>query len=360
MTTYPADLFARIGEIMFGYDLGELVSIERNERGTVNTNFAVEVERCGKREKYFLRQYKSSIHPAEIQYEHSIVRHLIQKKLEFIARVHQTRGGPTYLTAHEQEISNPVYYALFDFLPGEDRYTWVDPGCSLEEVRSAARILAQYHHAVFDLETEGYRSEPKIRDLLPLISENIARVHRRPANTTIERYLLENAGWLRSEIEKNCEFLGRSEELGCQQIVIHCDYHPGNLKFFKDQVVGLLDFDWSKQDLRCFDFALALWYFFTDWGGRKDGRIRIEDAANFLSVYQQELNKSEGLRPLSEEEFDLLPELIKSSNFYILNWALEDIFNKDVGPNEYLGYLRHNIHSLQWLNQADFSALRNH
>ena len=36
---------------------------------------------------------------------------------------------------------------------------------------------------------------------------------------------------------------------------MHCDYHPGNLKWVDEQGVGLFDFDWSKLDYRVFDIA---------------------------------------------------------------------------------------------------------
>ena len=53
---------------------------------------------------------------------------------------------------------------------------------------------------------------------------------------------------------------------GCEykdliHMVIHCDFHPGNLKFQNNAITGLFDFDWSKVDVRCFDVALAIIYF---------------------------------------------------------------------------------------------------
>lgn len=50
-------------------------------------------------------------------------------------------------------------------------------------------------------------------------------------------------------------------------LVIHGDYHPGNVKFQDGKVSGIFDFDWSNADLRCFDVAIALLYFCSVWNG---------------------------------------------------------------------------------------------
>ena len=49
---------------------------------------------------------------------------------------------------------------------------------------------------------------------------------------------------------------------------IHCDFHPGNLKYENNRVVGIFDFDWSKIDLRLFDLRMAV----DDLGCRPGGR----------------------------------------------------------------------------------------
>jgi hypothetical protein len=95
------------------------------------------------------------------------------------------------------------------------------------------------------------------------------------------------------------------------ELVIHCDYHPGNLKFEDGHVTALFDFDWSKIDLRVFDVGLALFYFFAGWGGDLDGCLRLEPLGIFLQAYQERLRNSQGIGPLSKDEPCYLPAMIR-------------------------------------------------
>ena len=46
---------SEIKDILVNYDLGEPIDFERNERGFVNTSYAIETIKQGKNQKYFLR-----------------------------------------------------------------------------------------------------------------------------------------------------------------------------------------------------------------------------------------------------------------------------------------------------------------
>jgi homoserine kinase type II len=87
------------------------------------------------------------------------------------------------------------------------------------------------------------------------------------------------------------------DESDWPSIVIHCDFHPGNLKISAEEIVGLFDFDWSKIDLRCFDVALAGWYFFTSWRGELDGALRLAEFRTFLNTYQETFQDQAVLKP---------------------------------------------------------------
>jgi homoserine kinase type II len=88
-----------------------------------------------------------------------------------VARIHKTRAGQTYFRRLESPGDEyGVFYAIFDFLPGDDRYTWVGPHCLEGELTNAAVMLARFHAAVASLQPRGRRTEPKIIELLPLIT----------------------------------------------------------------------------------------------------------------------------------------------------------------------------------------------
>jgi homoserine kinase type II len=133
-------------------------------------------------------------------------------------------------------------------------------------------------------------------------------------------------------------------------IPIHGDYHPGNLKWADDQVVAIFDFDWSKMDLRLFDVAMAAIYFCSRWDGNRDGEFRCDKCELFMGAYQQELDRSAGLEPLTPAEQKLLPKMLDIANIYLIRWevsAYMDAAGSD--DDEYLTYLQHNIRMMHWL-----------
>jgi homoserine kinase type II len=340
-------------EILGHYDIGELIDWERNDRGYVNTSYAVEVAARDEKRRYFLRKYKRGIQEQELRFEHSVISHLVEEGFGLVARVFQARDGETYVRRFEDEDDKEgVFYAVFDFLPGEDRYTCINPACSDREVEAAAAVLAQFHSVVFDFVPKGSRGEPKVVDLLPMIAENSARCETKNKNTVFDAYLLGNRNAVLDNIERTRRALGEKYQ-DLVHLVIHCDYHPGNLKFQNGGIVGLFDFDWCKIDARCFDVALAIFYFCAAWEEGKDGELDLDQAALFLRAYQDTLPKTQGLGPLSDVELKCLPYMMNASNLYVLNWAIEDFYGKDVDPQEYLMWLRHSVRVMRWLDYQE-------
>jgi homoserine kinase type II len=338
-----------IQNILAYYDLGELVDYERNERGFVNTSFAITTRREGNIQRRFLRKYKPGIHEAEIQFEHSLIRHLLQQNTLPVACVYPTRQGVTYLHSFEHpQDTHGVFYAIFDFLPGEDKYTWVDPHCTPHEIDDAGRIFARYHSAVSGFTPQGQRDEPRILELFPAVTANVERGARYGKDRVYETYLLDALDEVLSAIRRNRDELSAPVAQNLPQLVVHCDYHPGNLKFKDEQVTGLFDFDWSKLDWRCFDLGLAAWYFFASWQANQDGKLDLPNFQKFLCAYQQTLGGSSGIGLLSSLERRYLPAMIQAGNLYILNWGLDDYLNKDIDPAQYLVYLRHCINFIRW------------
>ena len=150
--------------VLAAYDVGELDTSARDLRGTVNTSFFIDTLKDGRRGRYFLRRYKPTIQRDEIRFEHALIRHLTEHGECPVARVHATRDGSTVVER------GGAFYALFDYLPGEDRYTWVRPRCTLAELHASGRLLAQFHSDVATFRPPGHREEPRILRLLTIIT----------------------------------------------------------------------------------------------------------------------------------------------------------------------------------------------
>lgn len=359
MNNERAAVISEIERVLLNYDLGELYDVERNDRGYNNISYAIQTIINDEIKKYFFRQYKLGIQHSEIEFEHSVINHLIDKEFSLVARVFETRQGPTYSAMFlEGEFNSPIFYAIFDFLDGEDKYTWIDPKCSELEIKNAARVLAEFHNAVADITCIGERFEPKILDLLPQISQNVLTSLKKSKSTKFDEYLAEHKQLILDNCLATQESLNSSISSEWPEIVIHCDYHPGNLKFRGEEVVGLFDFDWSKVDLRCFDFALACWYFFSGWKDEQDGVLRLDGFHLFLEVYQAALADLPHLDPLNKSEIEHLGMMISAGNLYVLNWTIQDFYQIEADVDEYLVYLRHSINFMRWFEKFGLDSIQ--
>lgn len=339
------------------YDIGELTGVHMLERGCVNVSYEIQTRKGNETTLYFLRQYKRGIREEEVRFEHSLVSHLAKKGFTLSADIIPTRDGTTYvrhIDEHDEE-QGEMYFAVFEYLHGEDKYTWDNPACTEGELAEAARVLARYHRAVHDLKHLGTRYEARIINLLPTISGNLMKYAKRAGCTKFDAYYLKNLDHILNVIQTAQDLINPEEYRSLPQLAIHCDYHPGNLKFRDERVVGVFDFDWSKIDARCFDVALAVTYACTTWEGKEDGDLLPRRAALFLSSYQQEAAAGRegpgapGPGPLTEKEAGFLPNMIRASNLYVLNWDVDDYYIKKPNPFEYLIYLQHNVRTMRWI-----------
>lgn len=344
MSTDPA---RELQDVLAHYDLGELVEFEKNERGFVNTSYCIRTRAGGERHRYFLRKYKRGIREDELLFEHSLIEHLVASGSP-VARIHHTRTGQTYLQRRG------AYYTIFDFLPGEDRFTWVDPVLNSSQLAASAAVLARLHSDACGCLPRGSRSEPRIRDLLPVIARTWAACPARTRHTVFDEHIAQHQDLIGGDITATLAALQEPAALALPEMLIHSDYHPGNLKFSGDAVTGVFDFDWSKRDLRLFDLGLALWYFCASWQAPLDGAFRLDWGRAFLRAYQDALladPKPGGAPALTPAEARYLPVMINAGNLYVLHWTVLDYFAKDVDPQEYVVFLDHSLSFSRWYHE---------
>jgi len=333
------------------YRIGELVDVIKLDRGYVNVSYDIKTSVEGREKRYFLRRYKRGIREEEVKFEHSIVNYLKKRGFKLAAGIIPEKNGKTYVRVVERsgEKEEEVYYAIFEYLKGEDKYTWDNPTCTSRELEDSARVLAYYHNTVYGLKPEGKRYEARIIDLLPTISGNLMKYAKRAGNTKFDNYFLKHLDYILEVIESTIKRIKREDYEKMPRVAIHCDYHPGNLKFENEKVVGMFDFDWSKIDARCFDLALAVIYFCTTWEGKEDGDFLLDRVSIFVNSYQKEAVRGEGVGPLKDIEIHYLAEMIRAANLYVLNWDVDDYYIKKPNPYEYLIYLQHNVRVMRWL-----------
>ena len=341
------------------YDLGEVKEVYEIFGGYVNKSFGVYTEKDGKTYEYFVRKYKKGITEMEMELEHSLIDFSIAHGLDIAAGLIRSKEDKTFvkLTESQDDFKEVRYFAVYDFLTGEDKYTWDTPYLTDEEYKSSAEVLATFHNASREYDPKGReRVEPKILEFIPTLPKTYKEFAQLdlPGNKC-HIYYLQN-------LDRILEVIDRTEipEEAVAKMPynpINSDIHPGNLKFRDGKAVGIFDFDWAKIDLRLFDVCEALVYFCSSWDelpdGSTDGTLRLDKCKIFLQAYQNKLKKLGGLAPLNETELEYLPTMVAAANIYLINWDVTAFYADPENLNvyEYKTYLQHNVRLMDWIEE---------
>jgi homoserine kinase type II len=319
------------------YSIGELVRAERLEKGYINISFDIETVQKDKRALYLFRAYRKSTPESKIRFEHALMEELHQGGFHLSPGPITTREGTTYARVSQREgaMQGDAYVAVFNYLPGDDNYSWDRPFCTDEELAGAAEVFALYHNTIYGWQGSGEWEEPRIIDLIPLL-ENQWRAHTQTADTLpFDVYFMDRLDYLSEVLTNPLNSPARHDYDTLPHLAIHGDYHPGNLKFRGGTVTGLFDFDWARMDSRCFDVALAITYFCSFWNGSRDGELLLHRVEMFLDSYQKAAERMKPLGPLSALELQCLPQMFIASGLYLADWAITDYFMFRPNPEEF-------------------------
>jgi homoserine kinase type II len=327
------------------YDLGHVVRAERIFGGYVNASFAVWTRTGSGERKYFVRKYNQAITEREVRFEHALLTHLADHGFDLASTVFPNKHGETFVTREEIVDGAPVtvFFGVFRLLEGEDKYTWVKNRLTDKEYASAARVLAQFHHGAVDFDPGDLaREQPPIMEFVPTLAGTFKNCAAQATGTPFDKFFLAKLPAILDVIAKGVEV--ESDLDGLPITPVHCDYHPGNLKWTDEQGVGLFDFDWSKLDYRVFDVAQGVVYFCSSWEGADRGELRLDKAAVFVRAYQDEAARWADPGPMSARELAVLPRMIANANLFILNWDVTYYYAEtDPDVDEYMVYLTENV-----------------
>lgn len=336
------------------YDLGKLLEVEELHGGFCNRSFVICIQKHHGQIKYLLRRYNMKTEEKEIRFEHALLSHLKENGLNIVAGVIPTKTGNTYIKI-VQGTAIDEFWAVFEYLEGEDRYTWVDTPIPDADMISAAHVLAQLHLAGYNFRQPrgAGRVQPQIMEFLPTFQTVYAEFNRITGETNCHRHFLKHRETILKKIDE--ALIPAAERSLMPHLPIHCDFHQGNLKYRDAQVVGIFDFDWSKIDLRLFDLALALVYFCATWEDRQPDRLNLDKCNLFFHAYNTALAVEKGPGPLSELEKSHFPKMLAAANLFVLHWSIVDFYTLDhPDDKEYIKYLKHGTQLIDAIEeQAD-------
>ncbi|MEL7568463.1 MAG: phosphotransferase [Dehalobacterium sp.] len=340
------------------YDLGTVTEVFQIFGGYVNTSFGVYTEKDGKQYEYFVRKYKKGIQEKEMELEHSLIDFSIANGLDIAAGLIRSKDGKTFVKLAE-EFNGKVdyrYFAIYDYLSGEDKYTWVDPYLTDEEFTSFAGVLATFHNASRNFDPKGReRVEPKILEFVKILPKTFKDFSKTDLNNKFHSFYLRNIDDILAVLERI--HIPDEDVAKMPYNPIHSDYHPGNVKFRDGQAVGIFDFDWAKIDLRLFDVCFSVVYSCCAWedlpDGSEDGDLRLDKCKVYLKGYQDKLVELGGLEPINETEKKYFPLMMEAANIYLINWCLSAYYDEPENLNvyEYLAYLTHQVKMMKWIEE---------
>lgn len=349
-----AFVWSIISEVSSQYDIGNVTEVYEIFGGYVNRSFGIYTDKNGEKGEYFVRLYKLGVTEQEIMFEHSLLDYVKERGMDMAAGIYRTKDGKSFLkkTIGQGDKAVDRYFAIYEFLPGEDKYTWIENELNDQEFASVAEVLAIFHNSAMGFDPKGLeRVEPKIMELIPTLKDKFKEYADTDWNDKFTEYFHKNFDSIMAEIDR---ITIPAEDLAKLPVnPIHCDFHPGNLKYLNNKAVGIFDFDWSKIDLRLFELGLGLAYCCSSWVDELDGTLKMEQSQIFLKAYNEKLKELKGLEPLNETERKYLPTMLAAGNMYLIFWALRDYYTNlgDLNVFEYLTYLKHQVKLMNFIRR---------
>lgn len=284
-----------IDAVLSRYRVAPLTRAPQAGGGTANANWKLDTEEgplfLKKRHaNYALESYAA--------FDHTLMAHLADRGIPAPAAV-KTASGDRWLAL------NGAIYELFLFRDGEphDRR-------SSEQIRNAGAAIGRFHKACAAFERPDGKDWPRY-DSPAMIRARISPV----AQEFRDRLGTENWYELHRHIDDVEKRLTDERYHSMPKLVIHGDYHPGNVTFVRGQVAGIFDFDWSTYQPRIRDVADGVFLF----AGERAAAIDARDIVSLTQTWTPSsrrarifLNGYLGEASLTLAELDALPLFLKA------------------------------------------------
>jgi homoserine kinase type II len=286
-------------ELLAHYEVGHLVAPPESGGGTANANLKITAASG----TYFLkRRNPKYAQESFVAFDHALMEHMAKYDVKTPLAV-ITREGKRWLRLHED------VYELFPYHDGgpHDRNSPI-------EIGAAGRALAKYHRAARSFRAPPGKEWPRYDDPR-LIREGIEAIRAdlsKRLSAEDMRYLVEDVARLERELPDE-------RYHGLPKLVVHGDYHPGNLKFLGGEVSGIFDLDWATVQPRVRDLADGIFLF----AGQRASDIDASDISSLTQTWQPSVERERvfmdsylASETLSGEELRALPLFVRARWLY--------------------------------------------
>ncbi len=333
-----------LAEIASHYSLGPITSIAPI-RHPGSTIYRVESKQ---NKGFLLKRHRLSKGLNELLHEEKVLSALNAQGFERAPLLVSTTGH------HFHFCFKSHYWSLFEFVDSDASFDWTQPSWSLAQCLSAGRTLASLHIAALNSLKESKRHP----DYLQALPDGMDDVLRQAATQLVS---FEGDRALLQEVAQQVPALKRSLEVclleaqrissSLPSIVIHGDYHPGNLLFRKSEVACVVDFEYVQKRQAAYDLGYAAVFFASVWQPpQQEGNIDRRYIDNFMSGYCLMIGELAATLPVAP--VCLLP-FMRLACHLLITWSLDNALNaSNTSTSYFMKALRHGLRTLAILENS--------
>lgn len=284
-----------IAAVLLRYGISSAAEPPRHGGGTANSNAVVQTDRG----PLFVKR-RNPRYSAEgcVAFDHRLMEYLAPRRVGTPLAL-ETLEGARWLRLEG------AVYEVYPWVSGEphDRR-------SVQQVAAAGRALAAYHEAARHFQPPPGKEWPRYRDPA-LIRDGLHEVEAQVAAALTA----PDAQYLRRQVV--AVSLGLTDERyhSLPKLVVHGDFHPGNVLYRNDEVAGIFDLDWATVQPRVLDLADGLMLF----AGERDAEIDDADIVSLTQTWRPSHERGRAFleaylerEALSDEEMRALPLFVRA------------------------------------------------
>ncbi len=228
------------------YDLGRVVEVYEVFGGYQNRSFGIVCEKDGRRDDFFVRKYKEAAFDADVLLEHNLINYAISQGFKEACAILVSNSGQTFVKIKEiiGGQAKTRIFTVYEYLSGEDKYTWVDNENTPTEYRNLGSLMARFHNCTRNFDPGLMtKAEPRIEFFSREMKGILEELAQRPIDSKFHDFFNMSLPKILDILEDSS--IPAEDYAQMPLTPIHGDFHAGNVKFEDEEVVGLVDFDWA-------------------------------------------------------------------------------------------------------------------
>jgi len=303
------------------YDIGDWLSWERIQGGRSNHSFFVTASSGN----YVLRRSNTrkgvGKNAEAVRFEVRLIDYLRERGYP-APQIIPTRAGERYVE------HDGLFYLMTAFIAGSS-YDPENP----EHLLAAGDGLGRYHRLVSTFSGTYYAQRSSLLTNLEPEGTGVLDEVKRLAGPFLDieerKHLQESVSYLHNQFAGVSRALGEVYP-GLSKLVIHGSFGRSTLLFVGDTLIGVVDYDRARFEVRAMDLAITIKGFCRDFKSGEDYWVGLDYARcrDLLAAYRE-------VESLPKEELRALPLIFRGQHLEKVQERCQNLVNKNaVVPQE--------------------------